>query len=481
MRTIVLMVACMVGCQSADNQRSPQDVAGPSQSPPPFACVGNEAAWLDGQPYNTVSDAIVAASQGGWIWVCPGVHEVDHGLTYTGELVIASATDDPTTTKLTGGNLHGILSLTDAGPSRLTLRALDLADGNGPFGGAISVIGTAELVIERCSFTSNSSPDAGGAIHFNSKGRLEVRESTFVDNVSQDSGGAIQLYGTLLLEDSHFEGNEARWDGGAVHASLPWFNNRNDVQIARTNFRDNRAYNGGALQLDVGPGVLELVDVGFLNNTAEDAGAALLEGQEDILVSRARVVNNHADHGAGGIEILGRPARRARISDSTFEGNTSDYSDAALATGNVDLVEILDSRFVGVSPPHGPIVNLDADVELRFARSQVLAGPQAVAESLVELDAPVAIFDDVTLVGNGGTGLIMTGNTAPPRRQLLIRGGGIGGSDIGLRMTGSWEVRVEDLRFPQGTLANGTDIEDCGVLPSPASFLLDPASGLFCL
>jgi predicted outer membrane repeat protein len=90
-------------------------------------------------------------------------------------------------------------------------------------GGAISGFFFANILVEDSTFTGNFSTD-GGAIAFDGVGT--VTNVDFVGNQARETGGGASDYygGALLLgptadveiTDSHFEGNEAADDGGAI-------------------------------------------------------------------------------------------------------------------------------------------------------------------------------------------------------------------------------------------------------------------------
>jgi predicted outer membrane repeat protein len=130
----------------------------------------------------------------------------------------------------------------------LVLRHLSLRGGVtvdfDPRGGCL-MSGAAELLVEDVEF-SRCSARVGAAL-WAQAGNLVLRDSTFHDNRALGSGGAVALSGTgrlgsARIEGCDFERNVANYRGGALQIDLA----PPDSLITGCRFLDNRADQGGA-------------------------------------------------------------------------------------------------------------------------------------------------------------------------------------------------------------------------------------------
>ena len=126
-------------------------------------------------------------------------------------------------------------------------------------------------------------------------------------------GGAVYvaIQSQLFVANCVFENNSAQY-AGAIAAT------RNVVvQIQKTNFTGNSAFEGGAIRLDT-VSYLRTTDCRFEDNHAQNAGGAIEGGTEAVL----------------------------KIKRSYFSENSASFSGAILATINVTL-DIQETTFVG--------------------------------------------------------------------------------------------------------------------------------------
>ena len=91
--------------------------------------------------------------------------------------------------------------------------------------GAIRTKAGGELYIENCEFENVTSSKNGGAIFAdvageNEKtGKVTIIGSKFKDTYSEFGGAYVQLGGDLVLKNTEFTNNHAKYDGGAVYIS----------------------------------------------------------------------------------------------------------------------------------------------------------------------------------------------------------------------------------------------------------------------
>ena len=175
------------------------------------------------------------------------------------------------------------------------------------------------------TFSSNTAADGGAVYADDTASTLELIDATFETNDATGDGGAVCLSddGDLSVEGSTFDENTAD-DGGAIHfgpGDSSW-----DASITESTFESNSADSqGGGLYLSEGN--LDLYDVDFLRNTAED-GAGLYASQVDELsVSRSLFFANEAD------EFGGAAVESNTLDDSSWTNNLVVENSAENAAG----------------------------------------------------------------------------------------------------------------------------------------------------
>jgi outer membrane protein OmpA-like peptidoglycan-associated protein len=249
-------------------------------------------------------------------------------------------------------------------------------------GGAIAVDG-GEVDIVGADFTGNEAVRSGGALFVRDPARtVEIRESAFSSNSANSAdGGAIQVAtdGSLTLEDSSFDANEAADDGGAV--SFQPQDATHDLVVNDTTFMDNVAGgSGGAVFMDNG-GDVALADLAIWRNIAgRNGGGVYAQDTDAVSVSRVWFYGNSAgaDGGAwfeedlveatqftnnlvvensaisgGGVFLSG--ASLARLVNNTFVGNdaTAEGGHLKVEEGSVELINNILAWAVDGGGVHG--------------------------------------------------------------------------------------------------------------------------------
>ena len=163
----------------------------------------------------------------------------------------------------------------------LTLSGLEFTggyayiSGDDGKGGGIFVASGAEVLIDSCKITGNTSKNSGGGIY--SKGNLTVSGGTEISgNRSASSGGGICFAdGTLSVlgeAQSHvvIYGNTAESDGGGGISVA-----KTGIKLSFVDFTGNSAgTTGGGMAVNGGKDIAEFRDVSFTGNSAEDGGGA---------------------------------------------------------------------------------------------------------------------------------------------------------------------------------------------------------------
>jgi len=177
---------------------------------------------------------------------------------------------------------------------------LDITDcafkANGATRGGGIHIDASSANLRECRFSENKAQNGGGIAGsgWNWDHSISVISCEFVDNYAEQAGGAIAIsMANLDLTDCAFRDNRAQ-SGGAVYSSN--YNGRVCCML-RCSFDRNRAALGGALHSM--EDVLLLADCLFVENAAEQGGAAWIAYPRDAAVRNCTLARNIAETGSG--------------------------------------------------------------------------------------------------------------------------------------------------------------------------------------
>ena len=179
---------------------------------------------------------------------------------------------DAGTVQITGGRFGG--------PGGVGNVAINPDPNRGSSGGAISNNTAFSFFIEGTHFEGNSAETQGGAIYFTSPydGRFLVIEgATFLRNQATVGGAIYSAYsgGSITVIDSDFEDNLSTVSGGAFFqsGSGPWTNNIAVINNSR--FFRNRTLGsaGAAIGIDYSPFRFQIIGSSIVENRAEGADA----------------------------------------------------------------------------------------------------------------------------------------------------------------------------------------------------------------
>ncbi|MDJ0754456.1 MAG: choice-of-anchor Q domain-containing protein [Ardenticatenaceae bacterium] len=191
-----------------------------------------------------------------------------------------------------------------------------------------------EVTVRRCTFRNNAGAFNGAAIY--SVGSVAVYDSLFENNEATNggaiytTGGAgITEQGNITIVNSHFEGNVAERQGGAIRSRWSLIDITNSVFINNAAPGDSQSQ-GGAIATS---SWIMITDSYFEGNTAENAGGAIANGGKwnvdidpaVIGVSGSSFIGNSAEFG-GGVVFEGSGSIRR----STFSGNTAERDGGGL-------------------------------------------------------------------------------------------------------------------------------------------------------
>jgi hypothetical protein len=185
----------------------------------------------------------------------------------------------------------------------------------------------------------------GGIMSFGT--RTVVEDCTFLDNdVDADGGGGggIAFHATagtdpavVQITGCHIEGSDVDYVGGAVYANS-WV--ELTVEITNTTFHDNHSLGdgGGALWLDGDPVHVTIADSTFTGNTTNYTGGAIsLVAWDTFDLTNSTFSENTSGYEGGAIYLdphflLAGNLTTATIRDSTFENNDAGGSGGALTS-----------------------------------------------------------------------------------------------------------------------------------------------------
>lgn len=357
--------------------------------------------------------------------------------------------------------------------SPLTLRGFSLMQGRASASGGCVAgegIGAASaLVVERMTFIGCTAVEVsgnefarGGAISWPSTGPVTIRDSIFQGNaVASPSGGtavggAVYVAGPLLIESSYFIGNIAnggRLFGGAIATNLPV---PGAIEITGSAFVDNHAQpetlptaygSGGALHLDCTTCTMRLERNFFGNNRSQNAGAALLRGNDgvgaaDVVLHNTTFVGNTADAAGGAIWAIGT---QMNVRHSTFHDNGADTGSHAAAFSST-ISEWSNSVMGDVRDGAGTGCSIGAVATIAVGNFQHSSngGCNASLPGITPLDdfgvlgvddgelMPVVVFDSSSAVVDGGDdGRCLASDARGRSRPRDGNGDGIAGCDAG--------------------------------------------------
>ena len=235
-------------------------------------------------------------------------------------------------------------------------------------GGAARVADGSVATFVDCTFNDNSARTRGGALEvifataYVARSRFEGNRVNLPGHESISPGGAIYLLDSKLrVYDTHFEGNQAGWTGGAIYGFGLWANPvtvpATDVLIVNCDFVDNRA----------------VPDAGSPPPGVTVGGALHAEDQTVMRVYQSRFLGNRAERG-GAIDTY---RSKVEVFDSVFRGNQA-ISSGLVAAGGAILVTSADfndasTNFGALNRPPGELLVERSFFQGRFGGAGVTA------------------------------------------------------------------------------------------------------------
>ena len=243
----------------------------------------------------------------------------------------------------------GAISLFAFGELRITNSHFE---GNKGFNGGAIHVTSSDLFVENSTFIDNDStpgkdrinyiPGAGGAIYADAA--TVPRDEKFYGLLPEHELEGEQEGGVISINNSHFEGNRASGQGGAMTL---WGYSQDQVIVTNNTVIDNEVIlnkdnmaEGGGIWL-MGYGTVENNTI--TNNRSEDKGGGLfIWGEVPTTVSNTTFANNQA--AKGGAIYSDIWDTQLNIDNSNFDSNSASVEGAVLYTNGIRPVYVEDSQ-----------------------------------------------------------------------------------------------------------------------------------------
>ncbi len=227
------------------------------------------------------------------------------------------------------------------------------------FAGGLNCINNSAPVISHCRFQGNSGHTGGGIFIQNSNAQLS--SCVISSNIGIEGGGLHIQDSNLTIDNSIISDNNANYGGGVYSCS------QSNVSINLTSVQDNyvspNGYGGGlffdegtSLQLEEsqvianetsiegrGGGIYlaenstaEISNSLIYRNRTPGRGGGIYMEDASLLASYTRIVENHADHGGGIMNLVGStialPNSTIARNDATLGGGIFSYWDLEIVS-----------------------------------------------------------------------------------------------------------------------------------------------------
>jgi hypothetical protein len=257
-----------------------------------------------GCTYPTLAAAITAAGNGDRILIEGGVTFAENIIIDSKNLTLeggysgcASGLTDLTT--LDGGALDHTVTL--SGTSVVTLKKLNITNGNAGNGGGVYVINTSSVTLDKTDVYNNTAANGGGMYVAAPASVILTNDSDIHHNTATTIGGGVRLWGTLTGNDwnSSITDNSAP-DGGGV--SVPGGELQlNGSHIMRNTATDVDGRGGGIYASSSATVVID----GSSNVAANDAyqGAGIYADGSEITLYTSVIHSNEATGHGGGLYL----------------------------------------------------------------------------------------------------------------------------------------------------------------------------------
>src|SRR3989337_3601523 len=225
------------------------------------------------------------------------------------------------------------------------------ADGNG--GGLRFSATSADLTVQNCTFSNNTTNGDVGGLFSSTSGVATITNGTFNNNTAvnpalaadPDGGGAFFNSGPVSITNTNFTNNSATSDGGGVGV----LNLVGNLTLTDNTFTNNTAVNGdgggfatlftGAVQLNNAT----LTDNNFTDNSAgDDGGGAIVDANLNVTATDNTFTGNSAGGDGGGLHT---EAQNVTLDVNEFDNNTADANGGGASADADEDVNAMGNTF----------------------------------------------------------------------------------------------------------------------------------------
>ena len=171
-------------------------------------------------------------------------------------------------------------------------------------GGAVSGLVNSIIKIKNAQFNGNKANDHGGGIDLENGSELEISNAVFSGNTATSNGGGLYVEKNTtftISEHAEFNNNTATNDGGGAICVKMNLGYSSTGTIENAYFTGNKAYRGGAIELDGTRDkdsepdnlTLTLNNAEFTNNEA-NLGGAILVNEAKLIYKGGLIYGNRA-------------------------------------------------------------------------------------------------------------------------------------------------------------------------------------------
>ena len=240
-----------------------------------------------------------------------------------------------------GGNVFYLYSNP---PIVVTISGLTVTEGNGDFGGGISVFGST-LTLDDMVITENGA-DLGGGVAATSA-TLVITDSTISDNLAIRGGGVFSDSTILTITGTQFIHNSVDGDSDyGAGGGLAVGGEGGSASITGSVFDDNQAVVGAGIGLNARNTPVAIVNTTLTGNDAVFIGGGLAmdmsnDDPADLVTITDSTIsgNTAANGGGGGIFFYGpyEASSRLRVDRSTISGNDGGEGGGVLIRNGFDF------------------------------------------------------------------------------------------------------------------------------------------------
>jgi hypothetical protein len=192
------------------------------------ACAGDELCQANGTcavpcgdvcasgcPFDSIQDAINAASSGATIEVCAGTYNEDLFIDKDLTIIGAGQGADPSSNTIVDGTGTTRVVRVEGTDVLVAMQDLRITGGAGHCCGT-GLDSDADVTLTNVTITGNTADGSGGGLFNNPDRTMTLINCTVTDNSSTDIGGGITNQGILVLTNTDVTDNDADGDGGGI-------------------------------------------------------------------------------------------------------------------------------------------------------------------------------------------------------------------------------------------------------------------------